>query len=242
MLRRVLCFAAVVVILGCSSEDSTSSPIFVEADGAIDDIDRAIDSETAPDSTVEQDGGFTTDVDAATSVMDQMLASDSALSEDADVECPEVCIAAGITWGKVGGLTPYTEVYSLEPCRRQSISVTTPFATSPDEHSCERTLDNCRQDQMEVLQALNTRLTANEVRTIFSRGTLFGVDSRPYDGQVFSIQVDNQEILIGDPCDPGNSQCQNPPQVMQELADLLWDLGREMEGREPSCANLREGL
>ena len=85
-------------------------------------------------------------------------------------------------------------------------------------------------------------LATPAVHDALQNGMFFGIDGRVFDGQVLSIRVDEQEMIIGDPCDGQANNCVSPPIEIMEMADLLWDAGRRMEATEPACATIGEDL
>ena len=193
-----------------------------------------------------QDFGTTSQVatapDMEASTPDQTMVEDMAQMNDGGAACQDMCLSNEITWGKVGGRTPYNTVYSLSPCRSLAVYIETPFANNPDDNRCERSLDPCNESDAQLIESLAMYLETEAVRDALRGSVFFGVDGRVFDGQVLSIRVGDEEMIIGDPCDGGADNCLMPPIDIQEMADLLWDAGRQMETAEPACANIGEDL
>ena len=174
--------------------------------------------------------------------IDMNAQTDTMITRDADLECLDACIEDRLTWGRIGGFTPYDVIYTVSPCNTQIVQIESFNAVDPDALRCERIAPSCQDDARITLPRVLAQLSIVLESNAFEFGEVYGVDSRPVDGQVFSIVFQGQELLLGDPCGGSVSDCTNPPPEVIELADLLWDFGRAMENNEPSCANIRNGL
>ena len=65
---------------------------------------------------------------------------------------------------------------------------------------------------------------------------LFGVDTRPVDGQVFRIEIGSDSVIdVGSPCQ--SAGCDPIPAGVSALADLLRAIDSEQLGLDP-CAGL----
>ncbi len=156
--------------------------------------------------------------------------------------CENACVDASITWGRIGGRTAYDINYSIEACRTQSVWIDTPFANDPNAHRCERTIPDCEEVTGIEFERIRQALAQVTAQGLCNTVIIYGIDSRPWDGQVFSIRYADKECLLGDPCDGSQPECIDPPELLLETADLLWSFGRDMEQNDPSCANLTNGL
>jgi hypothetical protein len=238
-MRRDLIWAlgATLVIFGCAAE--TSDPVSLDA------------RVSAPDGTgsSQQDAeplpGRTMDSAVAQRDMNLITPPDMALpspSVDMAVGCENRCTEQRILWGRIGGFVPYDISYAIEPCRTQSVFATTPFANDPNANRCERVIPDCAEEDGADFERLLVLITQTVSDGICGSNSVYGIDSRPWDGQVLSIRLNDQECLLGDPCDGTEPGCIDPPNALIELADLLWRFGRSMEMTDPNCANLTDEL
>ena len=242
MLSRVwgLCCVCACVT-ACGNSDNTTEPIggdatrptTIDLDMTRPDMDRPFDQSVETDAMVSNQMDMTVDMN---------VQKDAMVITDADLDCLDACIEDSLTWGRIGGFTPYNVIYTLNPCNTQIVQIESFNAVDPDALRCERTAPGCGSEARITLQDVLAKLAIVSRTNAFDFRGVYGVDSRPVDGQVFSIVFQGQELLLGDPCGGSVSDCTNPPPEVIELADLLWDFGRAMENNEPSCANIRDGL
>jgi hypothetical protein len=89
------------------------------------------------------------------------------------------------------------------------------------------------------LADVNVRLALSSAS---SSPTLFGVDSRPIGGTVWSVACAyGQALLVGSPCpSPVMDSCHPIPTGVQRLVDDLKALSDAMLG-QPACEQLRRG-
>ena len=66
---------------------------------------------------------------------------------------------------------------------------------------------------------------------------LYGIDSRPYDGQIFRVNVGPDSIGVGEPCGTEPS-CEPVPEGVQALVDLLSALTMAEISEEPCLSIL----
>ena len=166
--------------------------------------------------------------------------TDAQPQTDSGPQCSTLCISSSITWGRVGGLTPYDLIYSISPCRTQEVRIDSFAAVDPESLRCERPTPDCSSDAAINLSMIVTQIDAAVEAGAFDYGRVYGVDSRPVDGQILSIQWDNQELLVGD-LSPKMNDCVRPD-AAKRLAELLLNLGADMEMNTPACANLADSL
>ena len=60
-----------------------------------------------------------------------------------DLLCEDRCLESSLEWGLTGGLTAFTVLNALSPCRQQIMSVETFYAEDPDARRCERQVAHC---------------------------------------------------------------------------------------------------
>ena len=228
------------VLWGC---DESSDTINGPADATMPTADMTTtttDMSTGVDQNVSSDAMNTNMMDMSADRGVPVV--DANMATDAGTVCVDRCVGDTLTWGRIGGFTPYDVVYTVSPCNTQAVQIESFSAVDSDALRCERVAPGCDADDRITLPMVLDQLAAVAATNAFEFGNVFGLDSRPVDGQVFSIVFEGRELLIGDPCAEGSTNCTNPPAVVLELADLLWDFGRDMENTEPSCANIRDEL
>lgn len=229
--------ACALYLVACDSTD-TEMVILETPTGSTDAGSTSLDSTTplpanSLDSMVVSiDAGMNLPSDMALGTLDMAFMPN----------CENECVTERISWGRIGGRTPYDVNYALDMCRTQVVWIDTPFASNPDAHRCERTISDCQTP--DGLDFEQIRLNVEQIKTqgLCTAASVYGIDSRPWDGQVFSIRYDSEECLLGDPCDGTQPNCTDPPAILLEIADQLWSFGREMERNDPSCARITEGL
>ena len=187
-------------------------------------------------------------------VLDSMLMStDTGMNSPTDMSlvtldmtitpsCENECVSERVSWGRIGGRTPYDVSYGLNVCRTQTVWIDTPFASDPNAHRCERTISDCQTPDGIEFERVRQLIEQIKTQGLCTATSVYGIDSRPWDGQVFSIRYESEECLLGDPCDGTQPDCSDPPDILIEAADQLWSFGREMEQNEPNCARIAEGL
>jgi hypothetical protein len=107
--------------------------------------------------------------------------------------------------------------------------------------TCEPTLPVCGLADQVTVWNIVTDLADPDVQSALASSSpvLFGVDSRPTGGIVWSIAEENQQaILVGSPCpSPTMDSCRPIPAGVQRLADDVKKLSEAMLA-EPACAAL----
>lgn len=222
---------------GCNSTDAEMSTL----EPLVNPLDTGL---VLPDSTTPLPGS---NIDSAVISMDAdvnpmsdmaLMALDVSMMRD----CENECVSEPISWGRVGGRTAYEVSYAIEMCRTQVVWIDTPFASDPDAHRCERTISECQTADGVEFESIRQTIAQLKAQDLCNAALIYGIDSRPWDGQVFSIRYEREECLLGDPCDGTQPDCIDPPEILVEAADKLWSYGREMEQNDPSCARIADGL
>lgn len=155
-----------------------------------------------------------------------------------DVPCAPM-LPGTVRFGQTGGLVAVSTSYVLTPplafrAERMAMGMTT---------TCQTTLPGCNTAEMVDVGEVNAALAARDVQTAFGMATggmerVYGVDSRPVDGQVFSVSLNGATVIVGNPCRTGGSGCLEVPAGLQRLVDVLTAL-RDQEMLRPACAALR---
>ena len=131
----------------------------------------------------------------------------------------------------------YAEASALSPCARFS-HTRTPMLTDPPEVDCAQDLE-CPGEVM--AEAVALALAHSDVRQALAAApVVYGVDSRPVDGQVWRFTVGGASVDVGGPC-AGASQCNPIPEGVQALMDLLTALTAQELARGECAAAFPEG-
>jgi hypothetical protein len=166
---------------------------------------------------------------------DVTLVTDVAAS---DVLC-EPMLPATLRFGFEGGLTPTTESFSLEPALTFRAEQRTGDMVTA---RCMTTIPTCGVSGMVGVSEVREALANRQVQIAFgmARGMpiLVGRDTRPVDGQVFFIERDGAQILVGETCRVGSGACTDIPTGIQRLMDVLRAL-RDQELLRTQCAAFR---
>lgn len=156
----------------------------------------------------------------------------------ADVACAPT-LPGTVRFGMVGGLVAVTDTYTLTaPLGFRAVRVASGVTTM-----CDTSVPGCNTADMVDVGEVNAALAARDVQAAFGTargGTMlvYGVDSRPVDGQVFSVSLDGAEVIVGNPCRTGGTGCMEIPVGLQRLVDVLTGL-RDQELLRPACMGLR---
>jgi len=226
-----------LAVFGCVAE--TSDPVNLDAGGSIPDGTRSSQQDAEPLPSPTMDSTVTQRDMTGITPPDMDLPSPSV---DMAVGCENRCTEQRILWGRIGGFVPYDISYAIDPCRTQSVFATTPFANDPNANRCERVIADCNEQAGADFEQLLTVVAQTVSDGICGSNSVYGIDSRPWDGQVLSIRLNDQECLLGDPCDGTEPDCIDPPDSLVDVADLLWRFGRSMETTDPNCESLTDGL
>ena len=147
---------------------------------------------------------------------------------DANASC---ILPTGLSFGNDGGMVLYSDKYSLDPKTGMSITRTYSGRSDVDGspvRNCSPPLPACGASGVVSLANIIADLAASDVQAAFKSGTtpLYGVDSRPMDGTVYSVSlVSGGAILVGGVCSSsGSTGCVAIPAGVQRLVDDLRSL------------------
>ena len=146
------------------------------------------------------------------------------------------CLDQTLRFGWDGGFVAFIDVVTISPCRT--------FVVEREGRSTVGT-ETC-QNEIATDAAIDADLVAAalgqaEVLLAFAAAPkLFGVDSRPSDGQVYRIERGDAAIEVGGPCGSGGGlggPCTEIPQGVADLVDVLQDLEQQQRAL-PDCDQL----
>jgi hypothetical protein len=155
-------------------------------------------------------------------------------------------LPTAVTFGATGGMVAYEDQYKLAPA--SGLTITRNYngrgsgsADGATVRSCAPTLPACGATSVVSLSTIVADLAAADVQAAFALGTtpIYGVDSRPVDGTIWSIALaSGGSILVGSPCpSPTMSSCRPTPTGVQKLADDLQSLAMAMLAQN-ACSGL----
>ena len=143
----------------------------------------------------------------------------------------QVCsLPYALTFGSSGGMVAYQDSYFLDGGTRIVVTRTQirGFTDGPTVRSCSPTLPACGASGVVSVSTIAQDLTDADIQAAFALTTshVYGIDSRPVDGSVWSItRASGGKILVGYPCPvPATEWCQGTPPGIQRLADDLKSL------------------
>ena len=161
-----------------------------------------------------------------------------------DAAAPVCSLSYTLTFGSSGGMVLYQDGYSLDGGGHMTVTRTYTLRAGmdgPQVRSCSPTLPACGAPGVVSISTIAQDLTSTDVQTAFALTTshVYGIDSRPVDGTVWSIaRASGGNILVGSPCpSPTMNSCQPIPPDIQRLADDLRSLAAAMAA-SPACAGL----
>jgi hypothetical protein len=145
------------------------------------------------------------------------------------------------TFGWNGGLVAYSDESTLSPPDHYRHVRMSFRGAAPSTKECSPALPACgAQDTISLLDILRDLADA-DVKAAFAQATppLYGVDSRPVDGQVYAVtRADGHGVLVGGPCGtPTRGGCRAIPRGLQALVDHLKMLD-EAQLDKPACADI----
>jgi hypothetical protein len=136
-----------------------------------------------------------------------------------DAGCEDQLTTAGLSWGMNGGLVRYADIsYLVSP--RTYRHVHDSGGNAPP--TCTTEIPGCPSD---TLAAIDVALRSKGIAAAISAHALFGVDSRPVDGQVFRISVGTDYVDIGSPC--AGAPCVSGPAGLDALVTRLEALDKQ---------------
>jgi hypothetical protein len=156
---------------------------------------------------------------------------------------PSCTLSSNLTFGHNGGMVIYQDTNKLTAT---TFTITRSYmrGAGPDASAttCSPKLPACGATGVVSVATINTDLADADVQAAFksatSSGTLFGTDSRPVDGTVYSIALDDgRTLLVGGQCTPSTSSCRAIPAGVVKLAEDLRSLATAMAA-DPACKGL----
>jgi hypothetical protein len=222
--RKIGLFFSVIAMCACSENVMRFDVVDAATDTALPS--RDVVGVDRPDRVVPD----------VLDLTDVTLVSDVATS---DVLC-EPMVPATLRFGFEGGRTPTTTSFSLEPALTFRAEQRTGDMVTA---RCMTTIPTCGISGMVGVSDVREALANRQVQIAFgmARGMpiLVGRDTRPVDGQVFVIERDGAQILVGDTCRVGGpGVCTDIPTGIQGLMDVLRAL-RDQELLRTQCAAFR---
>jgi hypothetical protein len=143
-------------------------------------------------------------------------------------------------FGMTGGHVIYEDRVTLSPpASYQHARI--PVATDPPSLQCSPALPACNAtDLIDVADVMRDIADADVQKALaMTTPPLYGVDSRPFDGSIFSFQrSDGRGFLAGSQCPNTSSSCIPLPAGITRLVATLRALD-EQQLKDPSCAALR---
>ena len=162
------------------------------------------------------------------------------------VDVGSVCaLSANLTFGRDGGNSLYWDVNHLTA---SAFTLTRNYSLRADRDgaataTCSPSLPPCGSADLVTLATINADLALPDVQALWSLPQspvpLFGTDSRPMDGTVYSIALDDgRKVLVGGQCaSPTMSSCRYIPAGLVSLTQDLQKLATAMLA-DPVCKNL----
>jgi len=154
-------------------------------------------------------------------------------------------LSANLTFGWDGGNALYVDQYRLT---NSGITLTRNYAYRADRDAdttatCSPSLPTCGDASTVSVATINADLANADVADLWSLPLspipLFGTDSRPVDGAVYSIALENgHKVLVGGQCaSPTMSSCRYIPAGLQHLVQDLQSLAK-VALADPVCKGL----
>ena len=154
-------------------------------------------------------------------------------------------LSANLTFGHDGGNAIYWDSNRLTA---STFTITRDYSSRAGRDgattaSCSPSLPACGTADAVTIATINTDLADPDVQGLWSLPQdpvpIFGTDSRPVDGTVYSIALDDgRKILVGGQCDsPGMNSCRYIPAGLVRLTQDLGKLATAMLA-DPVCKGL----
>lgn len=148
------------------------------------------------------------------------------------------CLDQPLTFGWNGGFVAFSDVITISPCRAFAVERTAGRGGPSLEGSCENEI---AAGAMISADAIDAALAEPAVQAAFAAAPkLFGEDSRPVDGSVYSIELGGKTIEVGGECGGGGGlggPCVEIPPELSELVTALQALV-EQQMALPDCDQL----
>lgn len=126
------------------------------------------------------------------------------------------CISEVIGWGFDGGLVFERRWWELSPCDRLLGRVDFADGSSPEVCTASAGALDC--GLLGRIEDLVHSAPMDAIRD--AAPTVFGIDSRPVDGQILALRIGGDEIGVGADCGDA-PDCDPVPPQLRDLADLL---------------------
>lgn len=209
MIRGLSVVLLLGAFMGCGDDDESEDPPV--ADASASDASRAQDAKTP-----ELDASLDAKVDGGSCSLDQRY-----------------------QFGYAGGNAIYHDAYTLtasgQLTKQRVDTGRAPANDAGTARQCVVTLPACGSDAVDPADLTAALEAASE--SWATAPNLFGVDPRPYDGQVLVIaRADGKTIELGDACD-NSVGCRPLTPALEALRTVFARLIQETS-ESPACANL----
>lgn len=212
---RTTALALTLALAACN--DSNSNEAGPDIGDAVADATHDAAQDIASDAPSDAAPDLPLDVVSDASV-------DAARDQGSDAE-PSCDIPATYTYGPDGGLSPVHDVYRIEPGRRFTATRTAAPGFDAGAGTCTTMLDYCGTSDGGTVDTLAVIVALNDADVIAAfanqTSTVYGIDTRPVDGQVFAItRSDGHHFEIGNDCG-GSASCRAIPAGLTRLRSVL---------------------
>lgn len=156
-----------------------------------------------------------------------------------DAGAPACAFDTTYRFGQTGGHVAYEDQVTLTPPASYQHS-RTPINTDPPTLSCAPALPACNTATAIDVSDVMRDIADPDVQKALAMATppLYGRDTRPSDGSVFSFERnDKRGFLVGSPC-TGAAACTDIPPGITRLVETLRALDQQ-QLKDPTCAALR---
>jgi hypothetical protein len=197
-----------------------------------------------PSSPAHPDAATDAAHDTASDVADAHEVLDAADVPVVDVPASDASrctIDTVYTYGQTGGLTAYTDTTALSPAATWTRQRSFAGDTMPP-LQCMTTIPACGTANALTVGDVMGAIADPDVQAALANppppSGVYGVDSRPEDGAVFSFQrSDGRGFLVGMPCG-GAPGCTEIPPGLATLEGLLTALDSQQLA-QPACSQLQ---
>jgi hypothetical protein len=226
-MRNSFVFVYLCVVAGCGDDTSRFATDASVADSSLPPLDAP-----APDRPDRM----------APEVLDLTDVPSINDAQTDDVPCAP-SLGVTLTYGLEGGRTPTTERFVLSAPRGFRAERRTGATVSA---MCETMIPACNTaDEVDVGE-VNATLGSRDVEVAFNMARmagsprLYGVDTRPFDGQVFAMDLNGAQVVVGEPCRTTMTMgCAEIPVGIQRFVDVLRAL-RDQELLRTACMSFRK--
>ncbi|MEA2699203.1 MAG: hypothetical protein QOI66_3474 [Myxococcales bacterium] len=191
------------------------------------------DGSTTPDGQIDK---APADTAPETVQAEDVAAPDRQEASDTGDGCT---LADTYAFGWTGGLVAFSDESTLSPPNKYD-HVRTYFRSDGGTKSCSITQLSCQGMNSFGLYDIQLALQKSDVVSAFNEPTplLYGTDSRPVDGAVYSVRrSDGHGVLVGGDCAGGAGNCRPIPGGLTVLVGILKQFDQQMLAR-PECSGL----